>query len=178
MSTEETPPPTTSPLSSKEPGFEARVFGIWGVVVRYLSGLISVLTMCLIAYMDAVTTRLSVSSGHGWPGEWHFLIMTIGVTICAISFSNANKTLNTILNAGDLRERAKGMVMSKLNLKQTAQPVQEYYWWNPESKSSVTLSDETDLSAAGFERVPTARPDNESIWNSTTQSWQIIKEVK
>lgn len=180
MSEEETPQQTTQPLSSKEPGFESRVFGVWGVIIRYLMGAISVFTMCLIAYMDAITTRISVQTGTGWPGEWHFLIMTIGVTICAINFSNANKTLQTILGSGNLREKAKAMVMRKFNITPSSDdiPVQDYYWWNPESKAAITLQDETDLSPSGFIRVPSARPTPLSTWNVVTQTWEVVKEVK
>lgn len=178
MSTEnqeqETP---TNPLSSREPGFESRVFGRWGSVVRYLWGTICVFAMCYIAYLDAITTRISVEKYGKWPSEWHFLIMTVGISICAMSFANANKTIATILSTGGLKETAKQMVMAKFSpngtpLPSTPPEVSEYYWWNAEAKQFVVVSDPNlDMTASGFVRVPVKRPDATSVWDDTAQSW-------
>lgn len=165
---------TVETTPSNTPGVESRIYGKWGMIIRYLCGLASVSTMCLIAYMDAVTTRISVLAGHGWPGEWHFLIMTIGVTICAISFNNANKTLSVILGAGGIGDKARNLVLSKitggLQNNQPAPP-NVYHWWNGDTKTFVTVGDGNDLSNAGFTRVPLKRPDDSSIWDPNTETW-------
>lgn len=161
----------SGPLNAKEPGFESRVFGIWGNIIRYICGVVSVFTMCYIAYMDAVTVRMSIEHGAGWPSEWHFFIMTVGVTICAMSFSNANKTISTILSTGDLRTRAKNILLSKIGPATPTNNTSNYYWWNAETSSFLTASDSTDLSSAGYIRVPSARPDDVSIWSNTEQTW-------
>lgn len=179
MSTEKEEQVTpTNPLSSREPGFESRVFGRWGSVVRYLWGTICVFAMCYIAYLDAITTRISVEKYGKWPSEWHFLIMTVGISICAMSFANANKTISTILSTGGLKETAKAMVMAKFSPNGTpivaakAPEVIECHWWNPEGKQFVTILDNSiDMTQVGFIRVPSARPDTVSVWDETTQRW-------
>lgn len=170
----------TDPLSSREPGFESRVFGRWGSVIRYVWGTICVFTMCYIAYLDAITTRISVEKYGKWPSEYHFLIMTIGITICAMSFSNANKTIMTILSSGGLKDKAKDLVLSRLGAKSTStQPTPtEYYWWNAESKVFVTILDSIDMTAAGFVQVPTPQPDANSVWDETAQCWMTPANQK
>lgn len=160
----------TEPLSTREPGFESRVFGRWGSIVRYFCGTASVLTMCYVAYQFTVTTRISVEQNKEWPDTWIFLIMTFGVTICAMSFSNANKTISTILGDGNLKERAKGLILSKLGTN-VPTVVNEYYWWNADTKAFVVLSDANDLSASGFIRVPIKRPADNSVWDPNTEQW-------
>lgn len=174
MTTQETGVPPPGSLPPKGTGLESQFFGKWGAVVRYLCGMTSVFTMCLIAYMDAVTTRISIQAGHGWPGEWHFLIMTVGVTICAMSFSNANKTISTILSNTGLGEKAKSIVMRRLG----TQPVQQatgFYWWNAQTRTFLTVTDVTDLSDAGFIRVTTPQPSPGDLWDTTSQTWISVK---
>lgn len=180
MTTEQDTPDDspTAPLSSREPGFEARVFGIWGNIIRYISGVVSVFTMCYIAYMDAVTVRISIERGTGWPSEWHFFIMTVGVTICAMSFSNANKTISTILSTTTLKDRAKDLLLSKISGSGMSADGTSYFWWNATSGSFVTLVDTTDLTAAGYVRVPSKRPTDSSTWDPVEQMWVTTAEVK
>lgn len=171
---QETPQEETLP-PVKGTGLESQFFGKWGAIVRYACGMVVVFTMCLIAVMDAYTTRISVQTGKGWPGEWHFFIMTVGVTICAMSFSNANKTIATILSNTGLGEKAKNILLKRLGASPVIQDQPVFYWWNPQTRTFLTVNDISDLTASGFIRVPTPQPAPGDLWDATTQTWTSIK---
>lgn len=107
----------TMPLSSREPGFEQRVFGRLGTFLRNLCGTVSVLTVCYVAHEYIDIVRISVSAGNGWPGEWYYGVILFGPMIVAWTFMNATKVINTILSAGNgIRERAKGILFRNQNV--------------------------------------------------------------
>jgi len=171
---QEVPPEETLP-PVKGTGLESQFFGKWGAIVRYMCGTAVVFTMCLIAVMDAYTTRLSVQAGKGWPGEWHFFIMTVGVTICAMSFSNANKTISTILSNTGLGEKAKNILLRRLGAQDPVQDQPTFYWWNVQTRTFLTVNDTTDLSGAGFIRTTTPQPSPGDLWDPNNQVWISVK---
>lgn len=90
-------------------------FSKWSMVIRNICGAASVGVMLYIAYLDAITTRISIEKGSGWPNDWHFFIYTIGPTIASLSFLNANKTISTILSVSSIKDKAQAIFSKKTN---------------------------------------------------------------
>jgi hypothetical protein len=98
----ETPPDDTLAPNG---GIERELFGKWTISLRNLGGILSIITMCIVAVWNVYTTHLSVKDNQIWPSEWTLIIVNVGPVICAWTWVNANKTISTILQGTGFTNR-------------------------------------------------------------------------
>jgi hypothetical protein len=96
-------------------GIEREVFGMWSVMLRNAGGILAATTTCIIAIVNAYTTYMSVTSGHGWPSETTMFIANIGPIVVAWTFMNSSKTISTIMQVRGVQDRLKNAMSGFLS---------------------------------------------------------------
>ncbi|MNG47122.1 hypothetical protein D3C79_49890 [compost metagenome] len=96
-------------------GIERELFGKWTISLRNLGGILSIITMCVVAVFNVYTTHLSVKDGGEWPSELTLVIVNIGPIICAWTWVNANKTISTIMQGSGLTDQLRNRLANVIS---------------------------------------------------------------
>lgn len=82
----------------EERELEQAIFSKSSIRLRNIAGFLAVVTTCICAIFNSYTVHISVAQNGKWVNWVIAMILNVGPIICAFTYLQANKTINTIIH--------------------------------------------------------------------------------